>query len=68
MSFKPNTKFYGRRVTIYDTQSLLEIGYLDAILDPNTFVVDGVTFYTKQSDNFCVDGDEIVIYDAVIVQ
>lgn len=65
--FNPNIALYGKRVTVYDDRSVLDIGYLDEIVDQNTFIVDGVTFYIDQSDDFCVDGDELIIYNAVIV-
>lgn len=66
-NFIPKTELYGRRTTVYDDSSLLDIGLLDEIIDQNTFVIDGVTFFTDQSDNFVVDGDEIIIYNACIV-
>lgn len=67
MTFNPRVDLYGRRTTVYDDVNVLDIGFLDAIIDQNTFVIDGVTFYIDQSDDFVIDGDELVLYNAHIV-
>jgi hypothetical protein len=67
MAFQPRVELYGLRTTVYGDGNLIDIGYLDEIIDQNTFVVDGATFFIDQSDDFTVDNGEIIIYNAIMI-
>lgn len=67
-NFNPRIELYGRRVTVYDEATILDIGYLDAILSPHDFVIDGVTFTVDSVDDFEVGDDGgINLYNAIMV-
>ena len=68
MTFAPRTELYGMPIEINLMDSTYTIrGVLNKIHDANTFEVDGLLYYTDQTDNFEVGTRRLHLYQASFV-